>query len=196
MTTAIGTAIWIVEVATDGSTRGTRSLPIALVDTALFAVDHGVHTLELGSLANFERRGLEPAVLNLPLPAEEPDDVLGERPDLPAVRLPRRRQRDRLPADARPARRAAGVRGAVRGLHGRARARRHLAVLAAAWGALVGPVWAIALALVNALLQDTLFGHAQGESVFGIVLVFGALVGALGGLPRGRAYAGSPPQAA
>ena len=68
VTTAIGTAVWIVEVATDGSTRGTRSLPIALIDTTLFAVDHGVHTLELGSLAAFERRGLEPAVLNLPLP--------------------------------------------------------------------------------------------------------------------------------
>jgi predicted membrane protein len=53
--------------------------------------------------------------------------------------------------------------------------------LGAAWGALVGPVWAITLALVNALLQDTLYGHAQGESVFGIVLVFGALIGALGG---------------
>ena len=54
-------------------------------------------------------------------------------------------------------------------------------VLAAAWGALVGPVWATGLALLNALLQDTLYGHAQGESVFGIVLVLGALVGALGG---------------
>ena len=53
--------------------------------------------------------------------------------------------------------------------------------LGAAWGALVGPVWAIALSLANSLLQDTLFGYAQGESVFGIALVIGALVGALGG---------------
>ena len=57
-------------------------------------------------------------------------------------------------------------------------------VLGAAWGALVGPVWAIALAMVNGLLQDTLFGHAQGESVFGIVLVFGALIGGARRLPR------------
>ena len=71
--------------------------------------------------------------------------------------------------------------------------------LAAAWGALVGPVWAITLALVNALLQDTLYGHAQGESVFGIVLVFGSLVGAAGGyLAAGpnRADDPSPPAAA
>jgi predicted membrane protein len=69
-------------------------------------------------------------------------------------------------------------------------------VVAAAWGALVGPVWATGLAIVNALLQDTLYGHAQGESVFGIVLVFGALVGALGGyLAAGpnRASAGDEP---
>ena len=69
-------------------------------------------------------------------------------------------------------------------------------VMGAAWGALVGPVWAIALSLVNALLQDTLFGHAQGESVFGIVLVFGALIGALGGFLAARADATPAPAAA
>ena len=46
--TLIGTALWLVNVATVKETRGMRSLPIALVDSALFAVDHGVHTLELG----------------------------------------------------------------------------------------------------------------------------------------------------
>lgn len=201
VTTALGTAVWIVEVATDGSTRGTRSLPIALVDTALFAVDHGVHTLELGSLANFERRGLEPAVLNLPLPAEQPGDVLANGPTY--------RQFDyRDGASAivfllmlvllvgLP------LAGALFGGFTVARERAATApALAAAWGALVGPVWAIALALVNALLQDTLYGHAQGESVFGIVLVFGALVGALGGYlatgpNRGSAGEPSPPSAA
>ena len=65
-------------------------------------------------------------------------------------------------------------------------------VLGAAWGALVGPVWAITLALLNGLLQDTLYGHAQGESVFGIVLVLGALVGALGGFLAARASATPP----
>ena len=65
-------------------------------------------------------------------------------------------------------------------------------VLGAAWGALVGPVWAIVLAIVNSLLQDTLFGHAQGESVFGIVLVLGALIGALGGFLAARAGATPP----
>ena len=127
VTTAIGTAIWIVEVATDGSTRGNRSLPIALVDTTLFAVDHGVHTLELGSLANFERRGLEPAVLNLPLPAEEPGDVLENGPTYRLFDY-----RDGASAIVFLLMLvllvgAAAVRGAVRRLHRRARARRRLA---------------------------------------------------------------------
>ena len=77
VTTALGTAVWLVNVATDSDTRGSRSLPIALVDTALYAVDHGVHTFELGTLAAFERRSLEPAVLSLPLPAEEPEEIIG-----------------------------------------------------------------------------------------------------------------------
>jgi hypothetical protein len=181
VTTAIGTAVWLVDVATDGDTRGSRSLPIALVDTALYAADHGVHTFELGTLAAFERRSLDPAVLSLPLPANEPAKVgagdqtfrlFGYRHGASAiVFLLMLVLLIAIPLGA-----------AV--LAGFAVARERAAaspVLGAAWGALVGPVWAIALALLNALLQDTLFGHAQGESVFGIVLVLGALVGALGG---------------
>ncbi len=180
-TTAIGTAIWIVEVATDESTRGTRSLPIALVDTALFAVDHGVHTLELGSLANFERSGLEPAVLNLPLPAEQPGDVLANGG---TYRLFDYRDGASAIVFLLMLVLLVGLPlcGALFAGFTVARERAVTSpALAAARGALVGPVWAIALALVNSLLQDTLFGHAQGESVFGIVLVFGALTGSLGG---------------
>ena len=151
------------------------------IDTTLFAVDHGVHTLELGSLAAFERRGLEPAVLNLPLPAEEPADVISNGATYRLFDY-----RDGVSAIVFLLMLVLLVGLPLCGalLAGFTVARERAAatpLLAAAWGALVGPVWAIALALVNALLQDTLFGHAQGESVFGIVLVFGALVGALGG---------------
>jgi zinc-ribbon domain len=181
VTTVIGTAVWIVEVASDSSTRGSRSLPIALVDTALFSVDHGVHTLELGTLAAFEGRGLQPAVLNLPLPADQPNDVLANGPTYRLIDY-----RDGASAIVFLLMLVVLVGMPLCGalFAGFTVARERAAAspaLAAAWGALVGPVWAIALALVNALLQDTLFGHAQGESVFGIVLVFGALVGALGG---------------
>ena len=66
VTTVLGTALWIVDVAADGDTRGSRSLPIALIDTSLYAVDHGVHSFELGTLAAFERRQLRPEVLVAP----------------------------------------------------------------------------------------------------------------------------------
>jgi zinc-ribbon domain len=182
VTTVIGTAVWLVDVATDSDTRGSRSLPIALVDTALYAVDHGVHTFELGTLAAFERRSLDPAVLALPLPAEEPGKVLGAGDQ--TFRLFAYRHGASAVVFllmlvlliAIPV--AAALLAGFSVARGRAAATP---VLGAAWGALVGPVWAIALALLNGLLQDTLFGHAQGESVFGIVLVLGALVGALGG---------------
>ncbi|MEA2132826.1 MAG: zinc-ribbon domain [Solirubrobacteraceae bacterium] len=181
VTTAIGTAVWIVDVATDESTRGSRSLPLALVDTALFAVDHGVHTLELGSLAAFEGRGLQPAVLNLPLPAEQPADVLSNGP---SYRLFDYRDGASVIVFLLMLVLLVGLPLTAALFAGFTVARERGAAspaLGAAWGALVGPVWAITLALVNALLQDTLYGHAQGESVFGIVLVFGALIGALGG---------------
>jgi hypothetical protein len=198
VTTAIGTAAWLVEVASDGSTRGTRSLPIALIDTTLFAVDHGVHTLELGSLAAFERRGLDPAVLNLPMPAEEPAEVISGGA---TYRLFDYRNGASAIVFLLMLVLLVGLPLCGALLAGFTVARERAAptpVLAAAWGALVGPVWAIALALLNALLQDTLFGHAQGESVFGIVLVLGALVGALGGYLAAGATAepASPPAAA
>jgi hypothetical protein len=196
VTTAIGTALWLVNVATVQDTRGSRSLPIALVDTALFTVDHGVHTFELGSLAAFERRAVEPVVLSLPVPAGEPEKVLGSgesyrlfdyRHGTPAivfllmlavlVALP---LATALYAGFLVARERAAATPA----------------LCAAWGAIVGPVWAVGLSLANSLLQDTLFGHAQGESVFGILLVGGALVGALGGFLAARRPAWRPRAAA
>ena len=195
ITTVIGTAIWLVNVAADSDTRGSRSLPIALVDTALYAVDHGVHTFELGSLAAFERRELEPPVLALPLPAEDPEEVAA---GTDTFRLFAYRDGASaivfllmlvvLIAIPLTAALYAGF------LVARQRAASS-PVPGAAWGALVGPVWAIVLALVNGLLQDTLFGHAQGESVFGIVLVFGALIGAAGGFLTARASATPPADA-
>jgi hypothetical protein len=193
ITTVIGTAIWLADVATDSSTRGSRSLPIALIDTTLYAVDHGVHTFELGTLAAFERHPLQPEVLSLPLPADQPGEILGNSSEtfrlfayrdgvgaivfllmlIVLIGIP-------LVAALYAGFTVAGERAPGSPL------------LGAAWGALVGPVWAIALAIVNALLQDTLFGHAQGESVFGIVLVLGALIGAGGGLLATREAAPTP----
>jgi hypothetical protein len=190
VTTAIGTAVWIVDVATDESTRGSRSLPIALVDTTLYAVDHGVHSFELGTLAAFERRQLRPEVLSLPLPADKPGEIVGTTSD--PLRLFSYRDGASAIVFLLMLVVLIGIPVTAALYAGFVVARERAAAspaLGAAWGALVGPVWAIALAIVNGLLQDTLFGHAQGESVFGIVLVFGALIGALGGFLAARASA-------
>ena len=190
VTTALGTALWIVNVATDGDTRGSRSLPIALVDTALYAVDHGVHTFELGTLAAFERRSLQPEVLALPLPAEDPQEIIGVSSE--TFRLFAYRDGTSAVVFLLMLVVLIGIPLTAALYAGFLVAREREAtspLLGAAWGALVGPVWAIVLALLNGLLQDTLFGHAQGESVFGIVLVFGALIGAAGGFLAARATA-------
>lgn len=190
VTTVIGTALWIVDVAADADTRGSRSLPIALVDTSLYAVDHGVHSFELGTLAAFERRRLRPEALALPLPADKPGEIVGSTSE--TLRL--FAYRDGVSAILFLLMLVVliGIPVTAALYAGFVVARERAAAspaLGAAWGALVGPVWAIALAIVNGLLQDTLFGHAQGESVFGIVLVFGALIGALGGFLAARASA-------
>ncbi len=190
VTTVLGTALWIVDVAADGDARGSRSLPIALVDTTLYAVDHGVHSFELGTLAAFERRQLRPEVLSLPLPADKPGEIVGTTSD--PLRLFSYRDGASAIVFLLMLVVLIGIPVTAALYAGFVVARERAAAspaLGAAWGALVGPVWAIALAIVNGLLQDTLFGHAQGESVFGIVLVFGALIGALGGFLAARASA-------
>ena len=194
ITTVLGTAIWIVNVATDGETRGSRSLPIALIDTTLYAVDHGVHSFELGTLAAFERRSLQPEVLALPLPAAEPGEIGAGSSTFRLFAY-----RDGVSAVVFLLMLIVliGIPLVAALYAGFLVAREREATspaLGAAWGALVGPAWAIVLAIVNGLLQDTLYGHAQGESVFGTVLVLGAVIGAAGGFLAARAA--TPPAAA
>jgi hypothetical protein len=51
-----------------------------------------------------------------------------------------------------------------------------------AWGALVGPIWAVAMVLINALIAKDIFGRANGDSAFAVFLIGGLVVGAVGGL--------------
>ena len=51
----------------------------------------------------------------------------------------------------------------------------------AAWGAITGPAWAIAMALLVVLAGGLFHGDADDASVFGIFLLGGALLGAAGG---------------
>jgi hypothetical protein len=203
VTSIIGTALWLVQVATVEQTRGARSLPIALIDSALYGADHGVHTFQLGTLAAFDNTGgLRPADLNLPLPAQDPEEILRQAGSSYTIFGYREGTGTLVFLLMLVVLVAIPVTGAL--LAGFLVARERAAtepLKAAAWGALVGPVWAIATGLLGGLVQDTLYGHAQGESVFGLVLVGGALIGALGGFLATQAATapsaaarGGPPQ--
>ena len=51
----------------------------------------------------------------------------------------------------------------------------------AAWGAITGPAWAIAMAILVVLAGGLFHGDADDASVFGVFLIGGALLGAGGG---------------
>jgi hypothetical protein len=57
---------------------------------------------------------------------------------------------------------------------------------AAAWGALVGPVWSLTMVLLTTLARKDVVGNPSGDSVFIAFLLGGAALGALGGLLASR----------
>ncbi len=184
ITSFIGLWAWVIATASDvDNTRGARSEALAVVENGLYLVEHGTHFAELGALAQFESAGL--GALGLPAPAEDAGEVAS-----PGETFRIFAYRDGLAAYvfvpglilliALTALAAlyAGFRVArVRGATGPG---------AAAWGALVGPVWAVTMALLDALATKQVFGNSEGESVFVAFLVGGALLGSLGGFLAGQ----------
>jgi hypothetical protein len=67
---------------------------------------------------------------------------------------------------------------------------------AAAWGALVGPVWSLAMVLLTTLARKEVVGNPTGDSVFLAFLLGGAALGALGGLLAAGGYREGRPLAA
>ena len=81
VTTVLGTALWIVDVAADGDTRGSRSLPIAL-DRHLAVRRRPRRPLVRARHARRVRAPpLRPEVLSLPLPADKPGEIVGTTSD-------------------------------------------------------------------------------------------------------------------
>jgi hypothetical protein len=189
---AIGLVGWIVQVGADvDDVRSGRTTATALVEEALFVGEHGVHLAALGAGARFTADA--PNALGLPFPVAQPGDVPGRDGGfrifsysdampayvlLPAIVL--------LMALLILAMLYAGFAAA------RAVAAATLAH-GAAWGALTGPVWAIAMSILVSLAGGLFHGDADGGSVFGVFLVFGALLGAGGGA---LAVSGAPAPAA
>jgi hypothetical protein len=182
--TLVGTATWTVETLAKPNLREGRSTPVAAIDAALYGVEHGVHWMELSSLAQFRLTGDRlVGAIAVPVPVKDPrkikyDNSGGYRlfsfanamPTYAFVPL-------LLFMLASVLLLALGAGFSV------AQAQQpNTPLTAAAWGCLVGPIWALTIAIVNALVAKSIFGRADGGSVFGVFLLGGLVVGALGGL--------------
>ncbi len=197
--TAIGTGAWLYETARDGNdARGDeRATTLALLDNGVYAVEHGVHAFALGLLAPFEIDSSDGA--QVPLPSGDTSKLTGEASSDQEIRLlDYRRQMSAavfipllLVLIALPV--AAAL---LAGFEVARRRGADTGPAGAAWGALVGPVWALTGVLAIALTQKELFGRPQGDAVFVTMLLGGAALGALGGLlaaqRRRTGHAGHP----
>jgi ribosomal protein L40E len=172
-----------------GDLIGERSTVGAVIENSTFAIEHGVHSIALGTFAKFEPELLDISIY-MPIPVTKAERVMSSEgyrlfdysDALPAllfipgmvllIALP-------LAAALYAGFAAARAAGATTALHG------------ALFGATVGPVWAIAMVVLNALASKTadvpLFGRGSGDSVFGFVLLIGLVVGAAGGALAGQA---------
>jgi hypothetical protein len=178
--TAIGLAGWLVQVGTDaGGVRNDRSAATALIEEAAFAGEDGIHLTALAAGARFRADANGP--LGLPFPVADANDVPGSSgafrifsydDALPAyVLLPALVLLMGLVALAALCAGFAAARAVKAGTLG----------TGAAWGAITGPAWAIAMALLVILAGGIFHGDADDASVFGVFLLGGALLGAAGG---------------
>jgi hypothetical protein len=179
-TTAIGTAIWIVQTLRDPApARGDRSPALALAENSLYAVEHGVDFFALGTLASFDASSGQVAI-----PVDSREDVFDES-DAGSLRI--WSYRDAISAPlfipllfvliALPVGGALLAGFGVAKLRGAATPKQ-----AAAWGAITGPIWAVAGTLLASIAaREAIFGAVNRGSLFGMLLLGGALFGAAGG---------------
>jgi hypothetical protein len=202
LTTVIGTGIVIVQTLRDvrGLQHG-RSAFAATIENALYAPEHGLHVLQLGSFVQFEATSRNS--LGVPIPVEKIDELIGpiaapdttfDDPFALTIREPTLRLFDY--GDAIPTALfvlmllvfvAIPVLFALYAGFGAARAvAAATPVQAAPAGALTGPIWAVVLVILNAVANKThgiaLWGLGDGASTFGFALLIGATLGAVGGL--------------
>jgi hypothetical protein len=177
---AIGLVGWMVQVGADVDTvRAGRSTATALVEEALYTGEHGVHLAALGAGARFTADA--PGALGLPFPVDQARDVPGRDGGFRVFSY----------SDAMPAYVLLPAIVLLMGLlilamlyAGSAAARAVAAATTmhgACWGAVTGPAWAIAMSILVSLAGGLFHGDADGGSVFGVFLAFGALLGAGGG---------------
>jgi hypothetical protein len=184
----VGTLSWTVETLLESNLREGNSTPVAVIDHAAYAVEHGVHWTELAGLAQFQLAGADAGASGVPVP-------IGDISKLKTNSTGRYRLFGF--SHAMPIYTFAPMLILLLGSAlllafsaGAAIAQSQLPATpwaAAAWGCLVGPIWALAMVIINALVTKEFFGRASGDSIFGAFLLGGLIVGAIGGLTSGQA---------
>ena len=188
--TAIGLVGWLVQVGADaGGVRMNRSAAVALIEETAFAAEHGIHLTALAAGARFRADANGP--LGLPFPVEDANDVPGRGGAFRIFNYD-----DALPAYVLlPALILLMGLVALGALYAGFAAARTVKARSlgtgAAWGAITGPAWAIAMAILVILAGGLFHGDADDASVFGVFLLGGALLGAGGGA---LAVSGQPAQ--
>lgn len=185
---AIGITI-VVDVQTTRGVGGldeSRSKAGATVENSLFAVEHGVHGIALGTFAKFSP---QPFIYAMPVPVTKVDRVVGKggyritdyKPAIPAwlfiVGL--------IALIAVPAFLALNAGFACARAAGASTWGQRLA-----WGLVPVPIWAAGMVALNALANKTddyaVFGLGNGGSVLGMTVLFTAVLGILGGALAGQ----------
>jgi len=211
ITAVLGTLAWVAYALIDEDTEEHRARDT--VEVALYGVDHAVHFAELGAFVSFEPSPEELEQPALPAPTSDADEV---DPDDGHRFFA---YRDAVPAYlfvpgvivliALPLLLALYGGFVAAGAAGAAGASISPGV-AAAWGAVVGPVWAIVMTILDTLATKSIefealgrseevaiFGSADGGGVFLFFLLIGGVLGALGGMLAGSggssAAAAGPP---
>ncbi len=193
VTGVLGTAAWVAHALMDEDYEPDRAR--TTVELALYAADHAVHFAELGAFVPFEPGQEDFQEAALPAPTTEPGEITGDD----SYRI--FAYRDALPAYVFvPAIIVLIALPLLLALYAGFTAARIAAaagspVPSPAWGAIVGPVWAIAMAALDALAtkslevggladgrQVSIFGSADGGGAFLYFLLLGAALGAVGGL--------------
>lgn len=208
LSTILVTAVVAVQTARDaGHVRAGRSPVGAVIEDAAFAAEHGIHGLQLGMLGEFRSPGGELIFLGrnevglvLPVPTTKFLTVLTE----PEYRISA--FRDALPGSVFVVTLIllVGLPGVlcVRAGWVSARATPGPIERNALAGAVVGPVWAVAITLLGLLANKTdaapYWGLGDAGGTFFAVLLFAGLLGALGGAavrPGDPAPGGAEPPA-
>ena len=184
--TALALVGWLVQVgANAGDVRSGRSTVTALIEETAFAAEHGIHLAALAAGVLFRPDSTTSAV-GLPFPVDAPNELPGADGAFRIFAY----------ADALPAVVFVPALVVLLGLVGlgalyagfaaaRAAGARTLP-LAAAWGAITGPAWAVAMAVAIVFAGGLLHGDAGDGSAFAIFLLGGAALGAAGGALSSR----------